>query len=180
MASFAKGTLDDPYTVAEACAAVKDLTWTSGSVYDTTDEVYVKGIVSDIVTTYTETGSYGNASFHIKDPGGSEVFYCFRVLYFGFQKFTAGETDVNVGDEVIIYGKLMNYKESTPETASGQAFLYSLNGDIGHPTAIDAPVPETTAPNRYYSPSGQRIDGKPTQPGVYIVNGKKVMVINSQ
>ena len=32
------------------------------------------------------------------------------------------------GAEVIIYGKLMNYKGNTPETVSGKAYLYSLNG----------------------------------------------------
>ena len=37
-----------------------------------------------------------------------------------------------MGDEVIICGKLMNYKGNTPETVSGKAYLYSLN-DGGTP-----------------------------------------------
>jgi hypothetical protein len=52
----------------------------------------------------------------------------FRALYLGNKKFEAGKTDIKVGDDVIIFGKLMNYKGNTPETVSGKAYLYSLNG----------------------------------------------------
>lgn len=41
-----KGTLERPYTVKEAINAVKNLTWTSNEVYDKTDEVFMKGIIS--------------------------------------------------------------------------------------------------------------------------------------
>ena len=124
------GTLADPYNAAAAIAAVANLTWTSTSEYQTTDPVYVKGKISKIADkgTFTEGGTYGNASFYISDDGatGGSEFYCFHVLYLGNQKYTSG-TDIKVGDEVIVYGKLMNYRGNTPETASG-AYLYSLNG----------------------------------------------------
>jgi hypothetical protein len=125
------GTVDKPYTVAEALDAVKDLTWESNTVYESTDEVFVKGKISRIASggTYTEGGTYGNASFYISDNGAAEnEFYCFRILYLGNKKFEAGQTDIKVGDEVVICGKLMNYKGNTPETVSGKAYLYSLNG----------------------------------------------------
>lgn len=38
----------------------------------------------------------------------------------------SGQTDIKVGDEVIVCGKLMNYKNNTPETVSGGAYLFSL------------------------------------------------------
>ena len=179
---FGFGTPANPYSVKTALEVASNLSWTSNSVYETTDDVYVKGVISSIANlgTYTESGIFGNASFYIKDDGGSEEFYCYRVYYLGNQKFVEGQTDIEVGDEVIICGKLMNFRNTTPETVANQAYLYSLNGKIGHPTAITATIPETTAHNRYYSTSGQRIDGKPTQKGVYIINGKKVLVINSQ
>ena len=124
------GTQADPYNAAAAIAAVANLTWTSTSEYQTTDPVYVKGKISKIADkgTFTEGGTYGNASFYISDDGatGGSEFYCFHVLYLGNQKYTSG-TDIKVGDEVIVYGKLMNYRGNTPETASG-AYLYSLNG----------------------------------------------------
>ena len=125
------GTLDNPYTVAQALAAVKDLTWTSNTEYESTEDVYMKGKISRIANkgTFTEGGSYGNASFYISDDGAeTNEFYCFRVLYLENKKFEEGQTDIKVGDEVIVYGKLMNYKGNTPETVSGKAYVYSLNG----------------------------------------------------
>ena len=125
------GTLDNPYTVAQALDAVKDLTWTSNTEYESTDEVYMKGKISKIASkgTFTEGGSYGNASFYISDDGTeTNEFYCYRILYLENKKFEEGQTDIKVGDEVVVCGKLMNYKGNTPETVSGKAYLYSLNG----------------------------------------------------
>ncbi|MBP5506305.1 MAG: hypothetical protein J6Y23_00460 [Prevotella sp.] len=125
------GTLDDPYNPAGAADAVKNLTWTSNDVYDTTGDVYVKGKISRIADngTFTEGGTYGNASFYISEDGTENgEFYCFRILYLGNKKFESGKTDIKVGDEVIICGQLMNYRNNTPETVAGKAYLYSLNG----------------------------------------------------
>ena len=128
------GTLDDPYNPAGAMAAVASLTWTDNNTYDTTGEVYVKGKISRIADngTFTQGGTFGNASFYISEDGTSAgEFYCFRVLYLGNQKFQSGQTDIKVGDEVIICGQLMNYRGNTPETVAGKAYVYSLNGDTG-------------------------------------------------
>ena len=124
------GTLADPYNPLGAINAVKGLTWTSNTEYESTGEVYVKGKISRIASggTYTEGGTFGNASFYISEDGAEkDEFYCFRVLYLGNKKFEAGQTDIKVGDEVVVYGKLMNYRNNTPETVSGSAYLYSLN-----------------------------------------------------
>ena len=128
------GTLNDPYNPAGAIAAVKNLTWTSNDVYDTTGEVYVKGKISRIADkgTFTEGGNYGNASFYISEDGTkNNEFYCFRILYLGNKKFESGNTDIKVGDEVIVCGLLMNYRNNTPETVAGKAYLYSLNSAEG-------------------------------------------------
>ena len=125
------GTLNDPYNPLGAANAVKNLTWTSNDNYETTGDVYVKGKISRIADkgTFTEGGTYGNASFYISEDGTQNgEFYCFRVLYLGNKKYEAGQTDIKVGDEVIIYGQLMNYRGNTPETVAGKAYLYSLNG----------------------------------------------------
>ena len=127
----AKGSLSNPYTPAEAAAAVADLKWTSNSDYEHTDEVYVAGKICRIANkgTYTEGGTYGNATFFLSGDGtGDGEFQVFRALYLGNVKFTEGKTDIKVGDDVIIYGQLMNYQGNTPETVSGKAYLYSLNG----------------------------------------------------
>ena len=131
IAAGAKGTLANPYTPAEAAAAVAGLTWTSNTEYEHTDEVYVKGKICKIGNkgTYTEGGTYGNATFFLSEDGtGDGDLQVFRALYLGNQKFTEGQTDIKVGDDVIICGQLMNYKGNTPETVSGKAYLYSLNG----------------------------------------------------
>ena len=130
----AAGTADNPYTVAQALDAIKDLTWTSNTDYETTDEVYMKGKITRIASggTFTEGGTYGNASFYISDDGTeTNEFYCFRILYLGNQKFEEGQTDIKVGDDVVVCGQLMNYRGNTPETVSGKAYLYSLNASGG-------------------------------------------------
>lgn len=131
------GTQSKPYNVAAALNAVKNLTWTSKTDYQSTDNVYVKGKISRIDNkgTYTDGGTFGNASFHISDDGQeANEFYCFRVLYLDntkFNEYTGEKVDIKVGDEVVIYGKLMNYYGNTPETVSGAAHLYSLNSSEG-------------------------------------------------
>ncbi len=125
------GTLEDPYNPAGASAAVANLTWTSNDDYQTTGEVYVKGKISRIADkgTFTDGGSYGNASFYISEDGTQNgEFYCFRILYLGNKKFESGKTDIKVGDDVIVCGQLMNYRGNTPETVAGKAYIYSLNG----------------------------------------------------
>ena len=129
----AKGTLNNPYTPAEAADAVKDLTWTSNSEYQTTDPVYVKGKISRIAQSkgvdQVFTADYGNASFYISADGSeSGEFYVFRTLYLGNRKWVEGDTQIKVGDEVIITGPLMNYQGTTPETVANKTCLYSLNG----------------------------------------------------
>ena len=127
------GTLNSPYNPLGAINAVKDLTWTSNTEYQTTDNVYIKGKISRIANngTYTEGGDYGNASFYISENGEqADEFYCFRILYLNntkYNEYTGDKKDIKVGDEVIVYGKLMNYKGNTPETVSGKAYLYKLN-----------------------------------------------------
>ena len=128
------GAKDDPFNVAAALNAVKDLGWTSNSSYDKVGPFYVKGKISRIADkgTYGESGTYSNATFYISDDGSANnEFYCYRISYLGNKKFSSGQTDIQVGDEVIIYGELMNYRSDTPETVQGSAYLYSLNGNTG-------------------------------------------------
>ena len=166
------GTLANPYNPAGAAAAVKDLTWTSNDSYDTTGDVYVKGKISRIADkgTFTEGGTYGNASFYISEDGKeSGEFYCFRILYLGNKKFEAGKTDIKVGDEVIICGQLMNYRGNTPETVAGKAYLYSLNGSTTGEGGGGGGGGEQTGAGSYsepYSVSAAIAKGEAT--GVYV------------
>ena len=124
----AAGTESNPYTVTQAREAVKNLTWTTNTDYEKTDIVYVKGIISRVVDsgTYLASGTYGNASFYISDDGSeNNELFCYRMLYLGNQKYTGGP-DVKKGYNVVICGELMNYRNETPETVSGKAYLYSI------------------------------------------------------
>lgn len=123
------GTLQNPYNPTAANKLASSLGWKTTTEYETSDNVYVKGKISKINETYTASGNNGNAIFFISEDGKeeSEQFQCYHILYLGNKKYTSG-TDIKKGDEVIIYGKLMNFRGNTPETVQNQAYLYSLNG----------------------------------------------------
>ena len=126
------GTLEDPYNPTGAAAAVANLKWTDNKTYETTGVVYVKGKISSITDAFSATGDYGNASFFISEDGTANgEFQVFRTMYLGNKKFKSGQTDIKVGDEVIICGKLMNYHGNTPETDANNSYIYSLNGETG-------------------------------------------------
>ncbi len=132
-----EGTADNPFNVAAALEYVNNLAADEKSE----GNIYIKGKVSSINTNYDESGTFGNAVFYISDDGtGKNTFYVYRALYLGNKKYSSGET-LNEGDEVIICGKVVNYKGTTPETVQSEAFLYSLNGKTagggGSSTAIE-------------------------------------------
>ena len=119
------GTLENPFTVAGVNKYVRNL----GADTPSENVVYVKGIVSQVTDPFA-TNTFGNGTFYISDDGSTNnEFYCDRIMYLGNKKYTAGEPDVKVGDEVIICGKVVNYKGNTPETVQNTAFLYELNGE---------------------------------------------------
>jgi uncharacterized protein YdeI (BOF family) len=119
-----KGTQDDPYNVS----AVLKYIATLGSDVESDKDIYIKGKVSKITNPYA-ADNFGNATFYISDDGNtSNEFYCYRTLYLGNTKYTNGKTQIEVGDEVIVCGKVVNYKGNTPETVQNKSYLYSLNG----------------------------------------------------
>ena len=135
------GTKEDPFNVAAALKAVSGLSWTSNDNYEKLGPFYVKGKISSVKEPYG--AQYGNGTFYISDDGEeSNEFYVFRALYLGNQKFKEGDTQIKAGDEVIIYGELMNYHGNTPETVQNSAYLYSLNGQTGGDTP-EPPAEET-------------------------------------
>ena len=118
------GTLADPYNIA----AIIKYTTELGADVESTGEVYFKGKISQVKNKYV-ADDYGNATFYVSEDGTkNNEFYCFRTLYLGNTKFAGGTKNINVGDEVIICGKVVNYKGNTPETVSNKSYLYSLNG----------------------------------------------------
>lgn len=91
-------------------------------------EVYVKGTVS--IVKEIDTGDYGNATYVITD--GTKELEIYRGYGLGGQKFKTTD-DLQDGDEVIVYGKLVDYNGTYEMTTGSQ--IYSLNGktkeDVG-------------------------------------------------
>lgn len=118
------GTKKKPFNVAGVLEYLEGL----GGDVTSPKNVYVMGKISAISEEFTT--QYGNGSFTISDDGetSSPQFTAYRVMYLGNAKFASGDTQISVGDDVILYGKVVNYKGNTPETAQKEAFLYSLNG----------------------------------------------------
>lgn len=118
------GTRLNPFTPAQANAFVSTLE----AGVPTEEDYYVAGEICKI--KYTFSAQYGTATFFISEDGdpGSEQFQIYSCYYFGNQPWVDGNTQITEGDAVVVCGKLVNYNGNTPETASKQAYIYSLNG----------------------------------------------------
>ena len=142
------GTKENPYNALGAAAYATSL----GADVNSPADVYIKGKVASIEEAYGS--QYGNGSFTISEDGTTaNSFKVWRALYLGNKKYTDGQTAIKVGDEVIVYGKVVNFKGNTPETVQGQAFLYSLNGVT---EGGDNPTPPDT-PDTPVTPSGDNL-----------------------
>ena len=117
------GTKADPYNVTAMLNYVKAL----GADVKSTDDVYVKGIISSI--KYTYSAQYGTATYNISADGKEDnVFTVYGSYYFDNQPWAEGNTQIAVGDEVIVGGKVIYYKGTTPEFSNKESWLVSLNG----------------------------------------------------
>lgn len=112
------GVESDPYNVAGAIAYIQTL-----SADDKPEAlVYTKGVISEVV----KLGTSGSIQFKMQDKNVNNsllVFYCNNLGKVPFNALT----DLKVGDEVIVCGKVVNYGGNTPEYNAG-AYLVSLNG----------------------------------------------------
>ena len=151
-------TPETAYTVAKA----NDLI-TAGQGLET--KVYVIGTITNIEEVST---SYGNATYWIGD--GTEYsandLEIYRGYYLEGENFTA-EDQIKVGDKVIVYGKLVDYKGTKEMTGSS---IYSLNGVT---TGISNIKAETINDGAVYNVAGQRVNK--LSKGINIVNGKKIV-----
>ena len=137
------GSETNPFNVAAALNAVANLTWTANDNYDKVGPYYVIGKVVEIKENFDAVGTngtqYGNATFYIADEGyESSTFYCYRVKYFGNKAWKTGDAPLlAVGDEVVIYSELMNYRGNTPETVLNSGYMIRINETTG--TGGDTP-----------------------------------------
>lgn len=95
-----KGSESDPYTVAEAIAAIK-----AGAP---TSEVYVTGIVSDV---YFYSDQYKSLSYYISDDGKSKDMQVYSGKGLNGADFTS-KNDLKVGQKVTIKGIIKAFNKN--------------------------------------------------------------------
>lgn len=93
-----KGSLSDPYNVAEAIAAIK-----AGTAPNT--QVYLTGIISD-VAFYND--QYKSITYYISDDGKSKDMQVYSGKGLNGADFASKE-DLKVGQKVTILGKIMKF-----------------------------------------------------------------------
>ena len=105
------GTVNNPYSVAQALAAIDANEGITG--------VYAKGIVSEIVTAFSS--EYGNISYNISADGttSSDQLQAYRGKSYDGENFTS-EDDIQVGDEVVVFGNLKKYNSTYEFDAGNQ------------------------------------------------------------
>lgn len=118
---------DNPYTVEQARAAIDAGNGVTG--------VYAKGKVSKIVTAYN--AEYGNISYNISDDGTETAaqLQAYRGKSYDGENFTSAD-DIQVGDEVVVFGNLKKYNSTYEFDAGNQ--LVSLTRPE---TPVTLPVP---------------------------------------
>ena len=88
----------------------------------------MEGIISKIDEIDTTT-KFGNATYYISDDGTTaNHLEVYRGYSLGGAKFKS-DTEIKVGDKVIVYGQLVYFNQKTPEFTQGN-YIYSLNGQI--------------------------------------------------
>lgn len=124
-AAAGSGTLADPFNTTAILKLASELDADAQS----DQEYYFKGKVVSVTEQFGT--QYGNATFYMSDDGTTKnQFYVFRALYFNNKKYTSGTT-LKEGDEVVVCGKVTNFKGNTPETVQGSCYVYSINGTGG-------------------------------------------------
>ena len=130
-------------TVAEALAWIE-----AGN--DATTEQYVVGYITAIEEVSTQ---FGNATYNIADAVGStDVLKVYRGKFLNGDKFTA-EDQIEVGDKVLIYGKLKSYN-GTPEVDANN-YIISILEDVS--SGIEEIGVDANAPVEYYNLQGVKV-----------------------
>lgn len=115
------GTLEDPYTVADAILVAKKTGTTA-----TAEQFYVKGVATRVDNS--GIASFGNITVDIKDADADNKFTCYQIYDLEGVKFTDARKDaVEVDDTIVVLGNIVNYNNNTPETTGkGAAKLVSV------------------------------------------------------
>lgn len=154
-----KNTPETAYTVAKALELIN-----AGEGLDA--KVYVKGKITSIKEVNTE--QFGNATYDISDDAtAANKLTVYRGYFYDNKHFTSND-QIKVGDVVVVYGKLVNYKNNTPQVTNSS--IYSLNGVV---SGVDNITVDKNVDAPAYNIAGQRVND--AYKGIVVKNGKKYL-----
>lgn len=146
-----KGSLSDPYNVAEAIAAIK-----AGTA--PTTQVYLTGTISD-VAFYNET--YKSITYYISDDGKSKDMQVYSGKGLNGADFASKE-DLKVGQKVTILGKIMKFTDKNGNDimeVDKTSSIVKIEGTGGGEVKPD-PTPDTPASGNIEMTDASILSGK--------------------
>ena len=153
-----KNTPETAYTVAKALELIA-----AGEGLDA--KVYVKGQITSIKEV---SASFGNATYDISDDAtAANKLTVYRGYFYDNGKFTSSD-QIKAGDVVVVYGKLVNYNDNTPQVTNSS--IYSLNGVV---SGVDNITVDKNVDAPAYNVAGQRVND--AYKGIVVKNGKKYL-----
>ena len=153
-----KNTPETAYTVAKALELIA-----AGEGLDA--KVYVKGQITSIKEV---SASFGNATYDISDDAtAANKLTVYRGYFYDNKHFTSND-QIKVGNVVVVYGKLVNYKNNTPQVTNSS--IYSLNGVV---SGVDNITVDKNVDAPAYNVAGQRVND--AYKGIVVKNGKKYL-----
>lgn len=146
-----KGSLSDPYNVAEAIAAIK-----AGTA--PTAQVYLTGIISD-VAFYNDL--YKSITYYISDDGKSKDMQVYSGKGLNGADFASKE-DLKVGQKVTILGKIMKFTDKNGNDimeVDKTSSIVKIEGEGGGEVKPD-PTPDTPASGNIEMTDASILSGK--------------------
>lgn len=147
-----KGSLSDPYNVAEAIAAIK-----AGTA--PTTQVYLTGTISD-VAFYNET--YKSITYYISDDGKSKDMQVYSGKGLNGADFASKE-DLKVGQKVTILGKIMKFVDKNNNEimeVDKTSSIVKIEGEGTGGEVKPDPTPDTPASGNIEMTDASILSGK--------------------
>ena len=147
-----KGSLSDPYNVAEAIAAIK-----AGTA--PTTQVYLTGTISD-VAFYNET--YKSITYYISDDGKSKDMQVYSGKGLNGADFASKE-DLKVGQKVTILGKIMKFVDKNNNEimeVDKTSSIIKIEGEGTGGEVKPDPTPDTPASGNIEMTDASILSGK--------------------
>lgn len=147
-----KGSLSDPYNVAEAIAAIK-----AGTA--PTAQVYLTGIISD-VAFYND--QYKSITYYISDDGKSKDMQVYSGKGLNGADFTSKE-DLKVGQKVTILGKIMKFTDKNGNDimeVDKTSSIVKIEGEGTGGEVKPDPTPDTPASGNIEMTDASILSGK--------------------